>query len=335
MILDNIDIRSVLIHLPNWLGDAVMATPAVELLKELCPNAVFTVVGSRVAAALFSRDSRVSRVIVDDSKSYAFRLYGMLQLASVIGRHDVALTFRNNFLSALFLRMTSSPVRIGFAKEMRSFLLTHAVPYPENIHQTKRFALLPNALSKVPLETKALALVATPVSYERPTLGIAPGAAFGEAKRWYGQRFAQVAAKLSSEYDIVLFGSPAESTSAQEIESGLREFGIANVHNLAGRTCVEELVDRIASLSLFLTNDSGPMHIAAAFGVPTVAIFGPTDASETSPWMHEKCIMVRKELKCSPCKKRVCPLGHHDCMRLVTVEDVLEAVASLSSLQDP
>jgi heptosyltransferase-2 len=113
-----------------------------------------------------------------------------------------------------------------------------------------------------------------------------------------------------------------------DIEKSLIKKGVSNYTNLAGNITISELINRIAGLDLFITGDSGPMHVAAAFQVPTVAIFGPTKDDETSQWMNEKSIIVKKNLACQPCMKRICPLQHHDCMNLIKAVDVLESIKS-------
>ncbi len=162
--------------------------------------------------------------------------------------------------------------------------------------------------------------------YKKPTLGLNPGATYGSAKRWYPDRFAKVASILSKKYDIIIFGGPNEIKMAKEIEENLLKEGVKNFTNLAGKTTVNELIEHIAGLSLFITNDSGPMHIAAAYQVPTIALFGPTKWDETSPWKNEKTKIIKKDLDCIPCMKRSCPLKTHKCMDLIKVEDVLESI---------
>ena len=157
-------------------------------------------------------------------------------------------------------------------------------------------------------------------------LGINPGASYGSAKRWYPKEFADVASDLSSQYDIVIFGGSGEKDIAADIEKYLIENGVDNYQNLAAKTTIKELISQIANLDLFITGDSGPMHLAAAFQIPTVAIFGPTNDNETSQWMNEKSMVVKKNLECQPCMKRTCPLKHHNCMKQVKASDVLVAV---------
>jgi heptosyltransferase-2 len=138
-----------------------------------------------------------------------------------------------------------------------------------------------------------------------------------------------VASELSDQYDIVIFGGPDEQDIALDIEKLLIKKDVKNYKNLAGKTTIPELINHISNLDLFITGDSGPMHVAAAFEVPTVAIFGPTKDNETSQWMNEKSLIVKKNLDCQPCMKRTCPLGHHDCMNLIKAVDVLDSVKSL------
>jgi heptosyltransferase-2 len=168
------------------------------------------------------------------------------------------------------------------------------------------------------------------VKSKKKILGINPGASYGSAKRWYPQEFAKVASELSAEYDIVIFGGPSEIDIAGDIEQALIDSSVKNYKNLAGNTTITELINKISSLDLFITGDSGPMHIAAAFQIPTVAIFGPTKDKETSQWMNKKSIIVKKNLNCQPCMKRTCPLQHHDCMNLIKAIDVLKAVNSIN-----
>ncbi|MBT4732535.1 lipopolysaccharide heptosyltransferase II, partial [Candidatus Woesearchaeota archaeon] len=164
---------------------------------------------------------------------------------------------------------------------------------------------------------------------KKKILGINPGASYGSAKRWYPQEFAKVARELSGEYNIIIFGGPDETDIAGDIEQELINSGVTNYKNLAGNTTITELINKISNLDLFITGDSGPMHIAAAFQVPTVAIFGPTKDDETSQWMNEKSLIVKKNLDCQPCMKRTCPLQHHNCMKLIKAIEVLDVVNNL------
>lgn len=140
------------------------------------------------------------------------------------------------------------------------------------------------------------------------------------------QRVAKVAIELADRYDIVIFGGPGEEKIANDIESFIVDNGINNVTNLAGKLNIPQLISHIAGVSWLVTNDSGPMHIAAAYGIPTVALFGPTRHKETHQWKNPQGHIIRKEMDCSPCMKRVCPLGHHDCMREIKASQVVDII---------
>jgi heptosyltransferase-2 len=161
-------------------------------------------------------------------------------------------------------------------------------------------------------------------------LGINPGASYGNAKRWYPEEFAKVASKLSHTHDIVILGGIKEQQIATQIENFLIKNGITNFKNLAAQTSIDELINEISNLDLFITGDSGPMHIAAVYQIPTVTIFGPTNHKATSQWMNQKSRILRKNLECQPCMKRTCPLKHHNCMKLIQAEDVLREVKKIN-----
>jgi heptosyltransferase-2 len=162
-----------------------------------------------------------------------------------------------------------------------------------------------------------------------PFIGINPGASYGSSKRWYPEEFAKVALKLSSKYNILIFGGPEEKIIAQDIENLLIEYGVSNYLNLAGKTSIEQLTERISELKLFITGDSGPMHLAAAKKIPTISIFGPTNHTETSQWKNQSSIIIKKDLDCQPCMKRKCPYGHHNCMKNVKAEEVIRAALEI------
>ena len=195
------------------------------------------------------------------------------------------------------------------------------------MHQVEKYHLCVQECEEIGIgEAGRLKLYGEPYAYSRPTLGINPGATYGSAKRWYPEAFAEVAIALSGKYDIVIFGGPGEETISGDIESAIRKSGVENVENLAGKTTIPELISRIAGLSWLITNDSGPMHVAAAYQVPTVALFGPTKYKETSQWRNPQGHLLRKEMECSPCMKRSCPLKHHECMKLIKADEVIAVI---------
>lgn len=320
----------ILVILPNWLGDAVMATPAIEALCVVYPEAELTLVGSYVSIEALKYHPQRVRHYVDETKKGGSRLLNTYRFAKVLGRHDIGITFRNQLHSSLLLSWTKTPITSGRKSWHSQLFLTHAIKPVHPSHLVEQYRDITQRLSPMSLIIQNLRLHIPAHTYSRPTLGINPGATYGSAKRWYPEKFAEVARALSEHFDIILFGGPNEVGMANDIESRLN--GI-NVTNLAGKTSIHELCSFIGGLNLFITNDSGPMHVAAAYQVPTVAIFGPTRHAETSQWMNEKSVIVRHDMKCAPCMKRECPLGHHECMKSITSDEVIEAAKSLISSQ--
>ncbi|OHB81257.1 MAG: lipopolysaccharide heptosyltransferase II [Planctomycetes bacterium RBG_16_64_10] len=323
-----------LVRMPNWLGDAVMATPALANLMRHCPDDQVVLVGSAPVAEMFRHDPAFCGVQVDQSRSWRFRPAGLRHLAWSLRREygpfGRALTFANSLSSALLLRFSGAPQRVGAWRRGRRLLLNHPVVIDRRAHQAERYNALVNAYLGTNYETGPTALC-VPVRhrYPRKTVGINAGAAYGSAKRWHPARFAEVAARLSDQYAIVLFGSAQEASLVGQIAAALRQHGVTDVDNLAGRTSIATLLSMLAGLDLLITNDSGPMHIAAALGVPSVAIFGSTNHLETCPWRHPRSVIVRHDLPCAPCMQRRCPLKHHACMEAIEPQEVVDAALSL------
>ena len=319
-------IKSILIILPNWLGDAVMATPAIEALCEFYPHATLTLVGSFVSIEALKYHPLCKNAYIDETKKGGFRLLKTYQFAKKIGTHDLAISFRNQIHASLLLKWSGSKTSIAKDSWHASLLLSHH-PKPKEGHLVEQYVSLVETLTQsTPDPISTLRLFIEPYQYGSPTLGINPGATYGSAKRWYPEKFAKVAANYANHYEIVIFGGPTEVEMAKSIEDELIKLGINNFTNLAGTTTIKELCSHIGGLSLFITNDSGPMHVAAAYQVPTVSIFGPTKHLETSQWRNAHSEIVRHDIECAPCMKRECPLKHHECMKLIEAVEVIEAV---------
>ncbi|WP_232006789.1 lipopolysaccharide heptosyltransferase II [Helicobacter cholecystus] len=320
----------ILLRLPTWLGDAVMATPTYYALKREFPKAHFTLIGSKASLGIFQREK--ATLILDESKKSKNRLFYLYKLGRNLGKFDIAITLQNNFPSAWLLWATKSKIRIGYQANIRSFLLTHPLPAQKHLHQVLQYTHLLSALS-LNVEHPHLQLIAHPQKRGKLIrIGISAGAKYGSAKRWCEAYFIEVIATLLQEgYEVLLYGGEEEIQSNQRIQNALIHLvSIQNFHNLTAKTSITELIDSIASLDLFLTNDSGPMHIASALCIPLIALFGPTDCTETSPFNTQSAqIIFNKHLSCSPCKKRECPLKHHQCMKLITPDEVLSGIKNL------
>ncbi len=295
-----------------------MATPAIENLIKTYPDAQITLLGSFVSTQAFQGYPNIKKVIVDDTKKSGNRYKNLISLAKSIGRVDLAISFR---------RSISSKFMMFFIKAKKKFNYRRLTK--KEIHLCIRYNDFVNKVLNLKNEVGDLKLYFKPFNYGKPTLGINPGATYGSAKRWYPEEFAKIAIEMSKKYDIVIFGGPAETNIAKDIENELVSKGITNYQNLAGKTTIPELIEKIAGLDLFITNDSGPMHIAAAYKVKTIAIFGPTKFTETNQWNNPNGEIVTKNLDCAPCMKRVCPLKHHNCMKNITAADVLNVIVKL------
>jgi heptosyltransferase-2 len=317
----------ILVILPNWLGDAVMATPAIELLSQHYANTHFTFVGSYVSIEALKYHPLCHKAIVDETKKASSRLLATYKLAKELGQFDLAISFRNQIYSSLLLRFTQTVLTIAKASWHSKLLLSHTPSIKPDRHLVEQYS----KLAMINCDTfdgvsGTLKLYIPPKKFEKKSLGINAGATYGSAKRWYPERFAEVAAAFSDRYNIIIFGGPRELEMAKDIENSLKKLNIVNYSNIAGKTNIQELCANIGGCSLFITNDSGPMHVAAAYQVPTVAIFGPTKHKETSQWKNKKSEIVRHDLECAPCMKRECPLKHHDCMKGIMAFEVIESV---------
>lgn len=302
----------VLIELPTWLGDSVMTTPAIEnVIKHLIDPEV-TLIGSSVSVGVLKNHPKVIQTYVLDKKIINF-----FKILANIQEFDYFFSFRASFRSKLLKRIVNSKNKYQYNKRIA-----------QGQHQVEKYNNFVNHSLKIKSTPGSLKLHPKDHAKKKLTkiVGINPGASYGSAKRWYPKEFANVAINLSSEFDIIIFGGPNEKGFALEIENYLIDRNVRNYQNLAGKTTVIELMGFISILDLLVTGDSGPMHIAAAFQVPTISIFGPTSDLETSQWMNRKNMILKKNLDCQPCMKRTCPLNHHNCMKQIKAQEVLELI---------
>ncbi len=336
-------IRKILIRSVNWVGDAVMTTPAINVIRQHFPDAEITILANSLVSQLFTHHPGIDNIISFDRQGKHKGVTGRLRLAAEVRKHrfDLAIIFPNSFDSALVPWLAGISNRIGLCSDGRTLLLNgryHAVKGTNGEHEVDYYLNLLEHFgitgNRTPLhlvitdeeEKKAAALLDSQgIQPGDFVLGINPGASYGSAKRWYPERFAGVASRLATEWSakVIIFGGPGETEIAADIEKGLKGTAV----NLAGKTSMRELMALIKRCNFFITNDSGPMHIAAAFDVPQVAIFGSTDHTGTSPY-SKNAVVVRSEVECAPCKLRECPTDHR-CMKAVTVEAVTNAALTL------
>ena len=345
-------IKRILVRGPNWLGDAVMCEPALRGLRTLFPDAQISLLVKPAVADLYAGHPALTRVLIYDSTRQHMGLSGKWALAGELRRHgfDLAILFQNAFEAAFLAFLASVPRRYGYATDGRSLLLSDPVAPPDRgtlVHQVHYYwdLLKPLGLTGDPTapelvvspeEEQAMAgrLAQGGVTASDIVVGINPGSTYGGAKRWLPERFAEVTERLcrtvrdsdDRQVSVVIFGAKGEERLGREIAARLSSRSLV----LSGATTIRELMAAVKRCAMLLTNDTGPMHIAAAFQVPVVAIFGPTDWRTTSPFGDAHAI-VRQPVDCAPCLLRECPIDHR-CMTRVSVEQVYEAgLTSLSS----
>ena len=273
--------------------------------------------GSFAACELFKAHPNCERVIVDNSKKAKFRLWRLFWQARELGKFDAAFSFRSSFASKILLFGARAGQKFIFQKSK------------DGAHQVQKYLKFVKSALNLKRADDELKLYFEPRKFDAPVLGLNPGASYGSAKRWYPAYFAQVALHFKDKFKIMSFGGAGERAICEQIEQILRQNG-AECENLAGKTSVRELCENIGGIGqsggIFVTNDSGPMHIAAAYKTPTIALFGPTRFTQTCPWRNKNARILHLNLECMPCMKRVCPLKTHACMKNLSPQAVIEAI---------
>ena len=291
-----------------------------NLKKEAREPVKIVFFGSFAACELFKAHPNCERVIVDSSKKAKFRLWRLFWQARNLGKFDAAFSFRSSFASKVLLYGARAERKFAFKKSK------------DGAHQVQKYLKFVKSALNLKRADDELKLYFEPRKFDAPVLGLNPGASYGSAKRWYPAYFAQVALHFKDKFKIMIFGGAGERDMCEQIEQILRQNGVECL-NLAGKTSVKELCENIGGIGqsggIFVTNDSGPMHIAAAYKTPTIALFGPTRFTQTCPWRNENARILHLNLECMPCMKRVCPLGTHECMKNLTPQTVCDEIEKL------
>lgn len=339
--------KNIIVKMPNWLGDLVMSTPVLQDIKTKWPEATITAMCQSNVAGLLQHDPHVTEVYHYKKPSGWIHRGQHLDIIETLrkGEYDLGLLLTNSFSSAWWFWRGRVANRIGFATNLRSFLLDKAVPFPRH-KEVQHLVLTYKALLEpmgIPISTTPPSLYVSQAEQQAahhllstngvsPTqniiVGINPGAAFGSAKCWLPERFRAVTEMLLKDprISVVYFGDPAGTPLVNDICNGLGP----RVLNLAGKTSLRELLACIQACSVFLTNDSGPMHIASALKVPLVALFGSTSDVKTGPYGGGT--VIHKHVECSPCYKRVCPIDFR-CMKRIGEDEVYQAIMKLINVK--
>jgi len=336
-------IDRLLIRGTNWIGDVVMTLPALAAIRARWPQARIAVLAKPWVAEVYRLSNQIDEVIIFEEPGRHAGMLGKLRLAKELREKgfDCAILLQNAIEAALIAKLAAIPRRAGYNSDGRGILLTHSVRRTSAIRrvpQSDYYLAMVEALGCPPVTRKprlhagkdyaalAEALFSRfGISKNNVVIGISPGAAYGPAKRWFPDRFAAVADSLIEECQAqaIIFGSGADQPSAAEVRKNSRNTLI----DVAGQTNLQEAIALISRCDIFISNDSGLMHVAGALGIPTVAIFGSTNPATTAP-AGEKSVVIHHDVSCSPCLKPVCPTDFR-CMKLITLEEVRETARKL------
>ena len=332
----------ILIRATNWVGDAVMSLPALRALRQSYPGARISILAKPWVADLYRREQVCDQLISYTASTLLEKHAAARALRAC--KFDTAILLQNAFEAAAIAYLAGVPERIGYARDGRGFLLTRAIPVPKpgEIAPHARFYYLEllrraGIIAELP-PTDAIRLESAPAArtagekrfrqmgFGGAMVGVSPGAAYGTAKRWLPERFAESASRVPRELGagVAVLGSKSERDLCQSVAAAITD---APVKNLAGDTTLAEFIDLAAACRVYLTNDSGAMHIASALGVPTVAVFGATDDQTTGP-TGSLAKVVREPVDCSPCLQRECPIDHR-CMTRVSAARVAQTALDL------
>jgi lipopolysaccharide heptosyltransferase II len=338
--------RKVMVRTTNWIGDAVLSLPALEALRARLPEAEIVAVSKPWVSEVYANHPAVTRQIVYDPDGEHRGAQGFRKLVAALAaeKFDTAVLLQNAFHAAWMVWRARIPQRIGYARDGRSPLLTDAVEPPPSAyygHQAYYYLELlfrsglidsiePVREVRLTLDRKEKhwglkALESLGLPGPRNLVGLCPGAAFGPAKRWPAERFADLADRLVSglHADILIFGSRHEKPLAEVIAREMEHTPTI----VSGTTTLRQSMALMERCRLIVSNDSGPMHLAAALGTPVVALFGSTDERATGP-IGPRARVVKHGVACSPCGLRECPINFR-CMLGLSVDEVYRAALRL------
>lgn len=338
----------ILIRSANWVGDAIMSTPALRSVRRGFPRARITLLAKPWVIPVFENSPDIDEIMVYEADGRHKGPKGLLRLAADVHRKsfDTAILMQNAFEAALLAFLARIPQRIGFTTDARSLLLTerintwrplkkgHLIDYYLGLMRGAGIAaqnkkLLIHITPEETAEARQFLTEMGTTNYQW-IVGLNPGAAFGTAKRWLPERYAELGRRFAKEHKalILIFGSSSESLLGSQLAT---QIGPACV-NLSGQTSLRQAMALISLCSLFITNDSGLMHVAAALDIPQAAIIGPTDPIATGP-VNNNSRLVQKPEAChlSPCLKPHCPIKDHRCMTAISVDMVMQTALGLLS----
>jgi heptosyltransferase-2 len=337
-------IQRLLIRSTNWIGDAVMTTPAVLAIRKRFPNTHISLLAKPWVVPVFENSEYIDRLLIYDDKGRHKGIFGKFRLARDLKKYhfEAAILLQNAFEAALITFLAGIPLRTGYNTDVRQLLLTHAVSCTDEIkkkHQTDYYLNIIRGLGMkednrelyLRLNQKdrfraEKILLEQHLSLDDKIVGINPGATYGPAKQWPLDRYARLADQIQAFTgdQVIIFGGPNDKKLGKKISRRMRYRPV----DLSGKTSLGEAMALIERCDLFITNDSGLMHVAAALDVPLIAVFGSTNSITTGP-LSQNSRIVQVPLECSPCLRPECPKGHLDCMDQISVEMVFKVVKEM------
>lgn len=303
-----------------------MVSPAIEAITKSYPNVNIVFFGVSLVLPLYESHTNTLEVIEDESRKFSSfqRVSYLLKLARKLNektQFNYVVSFRRSLASRFLLWQL---------KATKSDYYRHKITAGHQVERYHQFIINAFDLSEmVPHKLHISKVIKKTYYKDKPIFAINAGATYGSAKRWYPEYFVEVAVALKDSHHILLLGGPSEVELVNSIENILKREKVTDFSNLSGKMSVSEMIDILSQVDLLLTNDSGPMHVATAFSIPLVAIFGPTKDHETSPWSHPQHRIVKQNLDCQPCMQPSCPLQHHNCMKNLLPNKVIPVLKCL------
>lgn len=338
--INTIQVKKIVVRSVNWIGDAIMTTPAITQLAENFPDAKITIVVKEWVKDVFISNPFIDDIIVCNPKNRV----GYIRLIKKLRkeRFDIGIVFPNSFSSALFLFLLGVKYRVGYKTDCRGMFLNIKTPRTPDLEFEKLridyFLNIADLIGKkqagrelvlnVSKESEIFAknfLKGNKVNEKDTIIGFNPGAAYGKAKRWPAKKYAELGNRLISAYNakLVLFGGSYDQGLVNMLAKELRNKCVI----AAGKTTLQDSIGLVNKCKLFVTGDTGPLYIASALRIPTLAIFGPTNP-DTVAIPSEKLQIIYKKVSCSPCFLRECP-NDHRCMEDVSVEEVFAEISRM------
>lgn len=343
--LDGKKINKIGIFQTSFIGDSVLTTPLIQKTAKLFPDAKIVVITRPQTEDIFRPMKEVDQIILNDKKGWN-KIFGVWKTAKAIKESgvDILLVPHRSFRSALIAWLSRVPIRIGFTSSEGWFLYTKTIPFSWMIHDAERNLSLLHGIVKENFKAEKLNMRYAPSAEEnvarlmkdfnlegKTLVGIHPGSAWA-TKCWPFENFVELISRIETELHLQTVVVGGGKTDA-DLGEKLCQLSQGHCANLCGKTSLADLMALMGHFKLFITNDSGPMHIATAFGVPTLAIFGPTTKElGFFPYGQGHRVLEVKGLDCRPCALhggRKCPKGHFKCMRLITVDDVFKNVKEM------